>query len=288
MSNLIEKYKKTIVSSIVVIPLLFNVNTMYASDSDSTLSDIINNGKQVHSLVESNENHVSSNVVYDDEAKKIFEFLEMENNKAQQKNQLDDMNNIFQSPIMKNNESDDDYSIDWYRIQFQAVALGFNGIAADKAAYFLRNSLQDDPEDKTYADDSKWSNHFETQTSLYTTLAMEWAEKIDEANEEGKFHVSGRGTEATQVSNVGHDWYLSLGKISYIWSASKDSDTGKWTVYNVINDVYDFDHIDEDDIPDDYPNDLVAIVANHAADAQDAGAIVPYNISIYMKNTYTP
>lgn len=170
----------------------------------------------------------------------------------------------------------------WYRTEFTAVAIAFNAAGWPKASGALAHSLQDNPDTREYLAGSAYSNSFSTTTS-YTEFSILIAEKIDQAHAANKTIVSGSGSHSTSSSNAGLDWYLTLGKYNYLWGAEKNSN-GTWSVYIRVSDLYDFDKVA---VPSSF--DLIAIVSNHAADAQTAGAIVPYFNILYNQHlSYKP
>ena len=59
-----------------------------------------------------------------------------------------------------------------------------------------------------------------------------------------------------------------------------------WKVYIGIHDTYDYDKVDP--LPSAFPTKYITLVANHATDAQQAGAIVPYYVNMFMEQTFTP
>lgn len=173
----------------------------------------------------------------------------------------------------------------WYRTEFTALAYTFGVFSCPTAGNFLLHSLQDNPSDRNYEAGSSLSNGLSLTTS-YTEISIPMAAAIDQAHAKGDTYVGGSGSHYTSAGNAGLDWYLTLGKYKYLWAAEKQSN-GKWTVYININDKYDYDTIDP--LPSSFPASAIALVSNHAADAQDAGAIVPYWSHFYMKQTnYTP
>lgn len=173
----------------------------------------------------------------------------------------------------------------WYRTEFTALALTFGTLSCPTAGNFLLHSLQDNPSDRTYEAGTSLSNGL-SKTSSYTEISIPMATAIDKAHAKKETYVGGTGSHYTSAGNAGLDWYLTLGAYSYIWAAEKQSN-GKWTVYININDEYDYDTIDP--LPSSFPANAIALVSNHAADAEVAGAIVPYWSHFYMKQTnYTP
>lgn len=172
----------------------------------------------------------------------------------------------------------------WYRTEFTTLALTMGALNAPTAGNFLKHSLQDKPKDRSYAAGSSKSNGF-SNTIAYTEISIPMAKAIDAANKAGEKATGAfNKSKATSIANVGLDWYLTIGKFSYDWMAEKQSN-GKWKVYIGIHDVYDYTKSKK--IPQNFPSNLITLVANHAADAQAAKAIVKYKVDLYMEQTYT-
>ncbi|MCY9517832.1 hypothetical protein [Paenibacillus apiarius] len=235
---------------------------------------------------------ISSDILYDDEAKAVLDKIKEENNRALQ--EYDNIKKEEQAYLQQlqmfritniNSEIRPlAQSKSWYRTEFTALALTFGIYDCPTAGNFLLHSLQDKPEDRNYPAGSSLSNGF-SRTSSYTEISIPMASAIKKANSDGKSFVSGSGSHYTSAGNAGLDFYLTIGKYSYNWAAEKKSN-GSWKVYININDKYDYDTIDP--LPNSFPANAIALVSNHAADAQRAGAIVPYFIHMYMQQDYTP
>lgn len=173
----------------------------------------------------------------------------------------------------------------WYRTQFNTLALAMGSYNAVTAGQHLKHSLQDKPADKDYGVGHKLSNGF-SKTKVYTEISIPMAKEIDKAAKAGKTAVGAFDkSSATSISNSGLDWYLTIGKFSYDWMAEKVS-SKKWKVYIGIHDTYNYEAVHP--LPKDFPTNLITLVANHAANAQKAKAIVPYQIDIFMEQNYTP
>ncbi len=170
-----------------------------------------------------------------------------------------------------------------YRASFTTVALYLGTINLPFAGSAMLHSLDDDPDNVYYDVGSGRSNAW-SLTSAYTEYSIKIAAAIDAANKNGKTAVSGTGSFATSAGNAGLDFYLALGKVTYIWGAFKNS-SGKWDVSINTYDLYDFENVK---VPNSFPDNIIAIANNQAKDAQDAGAIVPYVNYIYtQQNNYS-
>lgn len=230
------------------------------------------------------------NIQYGDEARSVLNMLKKEGTRSYFNSQSEVTDFKYQELLRRN--SSQPYNLiqptntkAWYRAEFTALALAMGALSCPTAGNHLFHSLQDDPDDRTYPAGHSLSNGF-SLTSSYTEIAIPMAAAIDAAHASNKTIVSGTGSHYTTAGNAGLDWYLTIGKYSYIWAAEKNSN-GKWTVYVNINDKYDYETIYP--LPSSFPQNLITLVTNHAADAQEEGAIVPYWIHMYMVHeNYSP
>lgn len=172
----------------------------------------------------------------------------------------------------------------WYRAQFKTLALTAGTLNLPTAGNYLYHSLQDNPTNRTNNIGSGHANAL-SLTKMYTTISVPMATAIKKANREGKTYVGGNSSIQTTVENVGLDFYLTYGALTYSWGASKLKD-GSWAVNIVIYDTYDYLKIKKINRP--FPYNLIDLANNHAADAQTAGAIVPYTITNLFYHNYRP
>lgn len=172
----------------------------------------------------------------------------------------------------------------WYRTEFKALALYAGTISLPTAGNYLNHSLQDDPSNRLNNVGSGHANAL-SLTKMYTTISKGMANEIDAAHKAGKKSVGGQGSIATSIGNVGMDFYLTYGKVSYSWAAVKETKK-EWFVNISIIDVYDYGKIKK--VSTGFPQKYIDLANNHAADAQKAGAIVKYNITNMFNQTYNP
>ncbi|URV79827.1 hypothetical protein M5C89_21315 [Bacillus velezensis] len=155
----------------------------------------------------------------------------------------------------------------------------------ETAGNFLWHSLDDHPKARSFPAGSTYSNGF-SNTAVYSTISKKMAAKIKSENKKGHKAIGGSNlSAATSAGNAGLDWYLTIGKFAYDWYAEKQSG-GKWKVWIGIHDTYDYQTIKKSG--GGIPGAIVKVANNYAADAQKAGALVPYNIDMYMEQTYKP
>ena len=162
------------------------------------------------------------------------------------------------------------------RAEFAVVVAGGNLAGFDTAADFLDHSLQDSPSDLSYG-----------STSSYATQILNSSEckKIIsdfKAYVKGK-NISARITSGSTTLNSTTDLHLAYNKVSYVASGTKSN--GTWTLTIKFKDTYDFEKQAWENAMTD--NAAVTALNNYAAYAQDIGAIVPYDITVTVKTTFT-
>ena len=219
----------------------------------------------------------------EEEALRVFEEIEEIKNAATSNESViilkPEINNISISPLALKSKS-------WYRAEFTAFALYAGTLNLPTASNYLYHSLQDNPSDRINPVGSGHSNAL-SLTRMYTDISRPMASAIDTANRNGRTSVGNSGSTATSVANVGLDFYLTYGLISYQWGASKLSN-GTWAVNIVITDVYDYQTIKKANMATSFPQKYIDLANNHAADAQSVGAIVPYDVTTVFYQNYTP
>ena len=92
-----------------------------------------------------------------------------------------------------------------------------------------------------------------------------------------------RTTSGSTTLNSTTDLHLAYNKVSYVASGTKSN--GKWTLTIKFKDTYNFEKQAWENAMTD--NVVVTALNNYAAYAQDIGAIVPYDITVTVKTTFT-
>ena len=136
------------------------------------------------------------------------------------------------------------------------------------ASYLLKHSLTDNPSDVTYPAGSYTSN--EVFSSAVVQNLIEKAIAVIQHNATGSFYTY-RDSGSFNYSSY-PDLGLAIGKFNFTTIATKPSTV--WTYSYTLTDVYNYDP---------WPNVTSAIgkMNNIAAEAQSAGAITPFNVTIY-------
>lgn len=156
-----------------------------------------------------------------------------------------------------------------YRAIFMAGAESASAIFPI-ASYFLKHSLTDNPSDLTYPNGSYTSN--EVFSSAPVEKLISNAKTAVANNASGSFyeyHSSGAFSYSSYP-----DLSLALGKFNFTAIAAKPSNMVLWTYTYMLTDEYNYEI---------WPNVTSAIdkMNNVAAEAQAAGAITPFNVTIY-------
>ncbi|WP_268624240.1 hypothetical protein [Paenibacillus alvei] len=234
---------------------------------------------------------IDMNLKYDDDAKGLFEKLKALNAAATEQSaaRIAEENALLNTIRTLNPNKISEMSSlvldskSEYRTSFSLVAWYISSLDLPFAARAMLHSLDDKPTDVWYEAGSSLSNGW-SWTAAYTTFSIPIAKAISKANSEGKKYVGGDTSIATSAGNAGLDFYLALGKVTISWSAEKQSG-GNWKVYIHTYDKYDFTEVK---VPNSFPDNIIAIANNQAADAQRVGAIVPYMTHIFNQQDYTP
>lgn len=280
------------VVGILVALFLFN-GTTHANENNSSFQNENPWENNFRGIDKSTVIFDEQNLLYDEKAEEVFERMKYENEQAKKDyprmseadreymetaEKLYNLNNSMGITPMN-------FSKAWYRTEFTALALAMAHYGAPRAGNFLGHSLQDYPSSRSYPAGSSLSNDF-TWTPIYTEISIPMAQAIDIAESQGRHFVADSDSDATSIGNAGLDFYLTFGKFNYEWSAGRNSSNGSWDVYINLNDRYDYER--SKSIPSSFPHNFIQLVVNHAADAQAAGAIVPYMTNVYFQQNYTP
>lgn len=192
-------------------------------------------------------------VIYtEEEAKKVFNELRKQQEIGSSVQPTLDANNYIETMALK--------SKTWYRTEFKAMALYAGTISLPTAGNYLYHSLQDNPSDRLNGIGSSHANAL-SLTRMYTEISKPMAEAIKTANSKGQTSVGYQSSYPTSVANVGLDFYLTYGKITYSWAAVKQSNNS-WLVSISIYDKYNYETIEEADISSGFPQKYIDLANN--------------------------
>lgn len=302
-------FSKLVISSVLV-GTIFSTSSVLASAEERSDTYLLNHepdGKLKEGFVEENpwENNFSEveleqarTFTANDEDEEITDYISYSETEAEEvfenlKKIEESVPEGFETPTNNNDEVSSDIptietfalkSKKWYRTEFKALALYAGTIDLPTAGNYLNHSLTDKPSNRLNNVGSGHANAL-SLTKMYTTISKRMASSIKTAHAAGKKGVGGKGSIATSVGNVGMDFYFTYGKVSYSWAAVKKSKTN-WLVSISIMDKYDYNKIKK--INSGFPQKYIDLANNHAANAQKAGAIVPYNITNMFNQNYKP
>lgn len=162
------------------------------------------------------------------------------------------------------------------RREFAIVADGGRALGLSTAAAFLDHSLQDNPSNLIYGASSSYAIQI-LNSAECAALVREFRESV--TGEE----LLTKNKSGSLTLNSTRDLHLAYNKVSYV--ARGVNNNGRWTLTITISDRYDFEEQKWKNSMTD--NNLVTIINNYAAYAQDIGAIVPYNIKVTVQTTFT-
>ncbi len=162
------------------------------------------------------------------------------------------------------------------RASFAVVVTGGDLLGFDTAADLLDHSLQDSPSDLSYGSTSSYATQI-LNSSECKKIISDFKAYVTGKN------LSARTTSGSTTLNSTTDLHLAYNKVSYIASGTKSN--GKWTLTIKFKDTYDFEKQAWENAMTD--NAAVTALNNYAAYAEDIGAIVPYDITVTVKTTFT-
>lgn len=162
------------------------------------------------------------------------------------------------------------------RAEFKVVVSGGKTAGYTTAAALLEHSLQDSPSNLSLSSGSTYSTQI-LKSSECKKIISDFKTAVKGKN------LSGRATSGSTTLNSTTDLHLAYNKVSY--TASGRNTNGKWTLTITFKDTYDF----ESQAWKNAMTDNLAVTAlnNYAAYAQSIGAIVPYNVQVIVKTTFT-
>lgn len=162
------------------------------------------------------------------------------------------------------------------RREFKTVASCGYALGYTTASGLLNHSLQDSPADLSFSSQTTYSSQI--------LNAVECSKIVDSFKKEvtGK-NYSGWTKSGSTTLNSTNDLHLAYNKVSYV--ASGQNVNGTWTLTITFRDTYDFENQAWKNAMTD--NAALVILNNYGAYAQSIGAIVPYNVRIIVKTTFT-
>lgn len=162
------------------------------------------------------------------------------------------------------------------RSEFAIVAAGGRAMGFNTAAGFLDHSLQDSPSNLVYGQSSSYAAQILKSTEC-ATLVREFRETVS-----GESLLTKNKSGSLTLSST-KDLHLAYNKVSYL--ARGVNNNGKWTLTIIITDTYDFETQKWKNSMTD--SNVITIINNYAAYAQNIGAIVPYDIKVTVQTTFT-
>lgn len=162
------------------------------------------------------------------------------------------------------------------RAEFAIVVAGGDVAGFDTAADLLEHSLQDYPDDLSYGYTSSYAQQI-LNSSECQSIISDFKAYVTGKN------LNARTTSGSKTLNSTTDLHLAYNKVSYYATGIKNN--GVWTLTIKFRDTYDFQKQAWENAMTD--NIVVTALNNYAAYAQDIGAIVPYDITVTIRTTFT-
>lgn len=220
------------------------------------------------------------------EIEKLYKNFSSQNKKAMlYKNYHDDIpyfvNYLISNKIIENDESSiKSLTKEGYRIPFRAAATTLKNFGLFYTGYFLENSLIDTPKTKSYAESSNLSADIKLQAG-YKDLKNEIKTEISKlpSSQNSYTRVDCFKLNKNGTNKKSWDMFLSLHGVSYSVKATKNTSTKKWSYIMTVTDYYDFKKENYESTP------IISTINNYAYGAQQAGAIVPFNIKVIINDS---
>lgn len=163
------------------------------------------------------------------------------------------------------------------RSRMEMIVTGGRTLGYDMAAYFLEHSLVDSPKNLSYTNGSEYSKQVK-KSSEYKKILSGVKSSLKNTTKT----TYSKGGSITLNSTT--DLHLALNKVKYTVSANKKN--GVWSITTVFSDVYNFEHLEWGTYGN-LKGSAATALNNYGAYAMEQGAVVAYNISISVKDTYT-
>ena len=163
------------------------------------------------------------------------------------------------------------------RSRMEMVVTGGRVLGYDMASYFLEHSLVDSPTDLSYANGSTYSNQIKNSAEYKSILSG-----IKSAlRNTTKTTYS---TSDSTILNSTTELHLALNKVNYTVSATKSG--GKWSITIVFSDIYNFEYAEWGSYSN-LSGTAATALNNYGVYAMEEGAVVAFDISIAVTDTYS-
>lgn len=164
------------------------------------------------------------------------------------------------------------------RTSLSLAASDAETIGLTTASACLRHSLQDNPVDVSIQSDDPISAQVKKSAACKNIISNF---KNKAKNQSGSsLKVSGSTTLNNSI-----DLTLAFNRVSYVASGTKNSN-GKWTLKITFKDTYDFDNEKWTDVSG-LKAQTINLLNSYGKYAESIGAIVPYDIKVIVKTTFT-
>lgn len=278
----LKKYcSKIIAMSLCTITLMGSANingVVFASDSKS--NDVLvseNANTDMNSIIE--EINMSSSDVDN-----LYEEFVSTNEKAKlYTDGYDDISDFVNyavsvGAIENTEEAQARMSKEGYRSVFRTAATTLKSTGHFYAGDFLNNSLNDKPSYKSYAASSTLAADIKLQAGYKDSKnAIKKAISALPSSQTTYTRVNSFNLNRNGSNTKAMDLFIALHGVSYNAKATKSS--GKWSYVMTVTDRYDFKKENYKDSP------IVNTVNNYAVGAQEAGAIVNFDVKILINDS---
>ena len=178
--------------------------------------------------------------------------------------------------IIRNNAAQkDSLKVSLIRAQFKAVVALSKGVGYSTASALLDHSLQNKPSNLAYSPNSKFAAQI-AESRECEAIVGDFKKQVEGLD------ITEKIITGSTTLNSTTDLHLSYNKVSYKVAGKKVD--GQWKLAITFFDRYDFEVQAWKNTMT--SSDIVTIVNNYAAYAQENGAIVPYDIKITVEKSF--
>lgn len=272
---------------IAMIMMLFTAQAVFAAESDAKETSYADGETYVvNGLYEPVPAYNSELSMTDKEVYNLYEnFLEKEGYDAKKIVLTEEVLNEFTDYAVEQGIISDT-AVQRAAVQ-KAVVRANLRIAADDAEAIgwttasacLKHSLQDNPVD-VYIESTDPISTQVKNSSPCKQIISDFKSYV-----KGK-KLSSRTTSGSTILNSSTDLTLAFNRVSYVATGTKNSSTGVWTLKITFKDTYDFDNGKWTSAGGLKAATINALNA-YGVHAQSVGAVVPYDIQIQVKTTFS-
>ena len=187
------------------------------------------------------------------------------------------ISNISIEPEVEINSS---FTKDFLRSQWYIASLLMDEVGLKYTSLFLQHSLCDNPSMLQYDEGTELSDIIKNSQAFQVVLDN-FKQKLDTCDD--NYYVES-DSFALNSDNSSEDMYLALHNVNYLLTAELD-ESEEWQINALISDLYNYEYWNYGGSGS-VPHEVVTIINNYAAASLELGAIVQYEIRVFISDTY--